>query len=80
MPFVAQPTLVLDYKGARLRQTYAPDFICFGTVVVELKALGALAPEHRAQVLNYLKAARTRVGLLVNLGCAPKARLERLVL
>jgi GxxExxY protein len=80
IPFVAQPALALDYKGTRLRQVYVPDFVCFGSVVVELKALGALAPEHRAQVLNYLKAAKMRVGLLVNFGCAPKARVERLVL
>jgi GxxExxY protein len=49
-------------------------------VLVELKALAQIAPEHRAQVLNYLKASGLRVGLLVNFGCAPKARIERLVL
>ncbi len=79
IPFVAQKALPLEYKGARLRATYVPDFICFGTVLIELKALPALASEHRAQVLNYLKAAKLRVGLLVNFGCAP-ARIERLVL
>ena len=80
IPFVAQPTLPLAYKGERLRATYVPDFICFDTVLVELKALASLASEHRAQVLNYLKASSLRVGLLVNFGCAPKARIERLVL
>jgi len=80
IPFVAQPTLTLEYKGTRLRHVYVPDFICFDCVLVELKALGDLASEHRAQVLNYLKAASLRVGLLVNFGCAPKARVERLVL
>jgi GxxExxY protein len=79
IPFVAQPVLPLEYKGARLRATYVPDFICFGALIVELKALPALASEHRAQVLNYLTAAKLRVGLLVNFGCAPKARIERLV-
>ncbi|MDB5464176.1 MAG: uncharacterized protein JWP23_2565, partial [Phenylobacterium sp.] len=38
------------------------------------------AAEHRAQVINYLKATGLRVGLLVNFGCAPKARIERFVL
>ena len=80
IPFVAQPSLTIDYKGTRLRHVYVPDFGCFGCVLVELKALGELAPEHRAQVLNYLKAARLRVGLLVNFGCPNKARIERLVL
>ena len=80
IPFVAQPTLRLEYKGTALRAVYVPDFICFGRVLVELKALGAIAPEHRAQVLNYLKAAKLRVGLLVNFGRAPKAQVERFVL
>ena len=80
VPFVAHPTLPLEYKGVRLRQTYTPDFICFDRIIVELKALGAVASEHRAQVINYLKASGLRLGLLVNFGCAPKARIERLAL
>jgi GxxExxY protein len=80
IPFVAQPTLPLDYKGERLRAIYIPDFICFGAVLVELKALSSVASEHRAQVINYLKATNLRVGLLVNFGCAPKAHIERLAL
>jgi GxxExxY protein len=80
IPFVAQPRLELTYDDVKLRQTYSPDFICFGSIIVELKALAALATEHRAQVLNYLKASGLRLGLLVNFGCAPKARIERMVL
>ena len=80
IPFTAQPSLTIDYKGTRLRHVYVPDFICFGCVLVELKALGEVAPEHRAQVLNYLKAAGLRVGLLVNFGCASKAPVERFIL
>lgn len=78
--FVASPKLPLSYKGKSLRQYYAPDFICFDRVIVELQAVSAFAPEHRAQVLNYLKASGLRVGLLVNFGCAPKAGIERLIL
>ena len=74
------PSLRLEYKGTRLKQTYSPDFICFESVIVELKALREFAPEHRAQVLNYLKATGLKVGLLVNFGCTPKARIERLAL
>jgi len=80
IPYVAAPRLTLEYKGVSLRQYYTPDFICFERVVVELKAVSDFAPEHRAQVLNYLRASRLRVGLLVNFGCAPKARIERLIL
>jgi GxxExxY protein len=72
--------LALAYKGQPLRQAYRADFVCFGRIIVELKATREVAPEHRAQLLNYLKATGLRVGLLVNFGCAPKARVERLVL
>ena len=80
IPHRAQPALSLTYKGKRLRQAYTPDFICFDTVIVELKALRALASEHEAQVLNYLKASGLKVGLLINFGCTPKASVKRLVL
>ena len=70
----------LTYKGQPLKQTYVPDFVCFNAIIVEIKALREFAPEHRAQVLNYLKASGMRLGLLVNFGAMPKARIERLVL
>lgn len=79
-PVRGRAELTLQYKGASLRQYYSPDFICFEQVVIELKAVSDFAPEPRAQVLNYLRASRLRVGLLVNFGCAPKARIERFVL
>ncbi|MBA3811321.1 MAG: GxxExxY protein [Caulobacteraceae bacterium] len=80
VPFVASRPLSLTYKGQALRQTYQPDFVCFERIIVELKAVRELASEHRAQVLNYLRATGLRLGLLVNFGSAPKARIERLVL
>ncbi|MDB5431641.1 MAG: hypothetical protein JWP35_2757 [Caulobacter sp.] len=80
IPFVQAPTLSLAYKGQPLRQTYQPDFICFNCVIVELKALAVTAPAHRAQVLNYLKGSRMKLGLLVNFGTSPKATIERIAL
>ncbi len=80
IPFVAQPELRLNYKGELLHQTYRPDLICFGCVVVEIKALSSIAGEHQAQVLNHLRATGLRLGLLVNFGCHPVATVERLVL
>ncbi len=75
-----QQELTLSYKGEPLRQTYKPDIICFDAIIVELKALSATTGEHKAQVLNYLKATEKRLGLLVNFGCHPKATVERIVL
>ena len=79
IPFTSSQSLPLAYKGQPLRQTYIPDFICFDRIIVELKAVREIAPEHRAQVLNYLKATGLRLGLLANFGGAAKARIERLI-
>ena len=80
IPFVAHQELRLFYKGEPLRQTCIPDFICHESIIVELKALAATTGEHKAQVLNYLKATGMRLGLLANFGCHPKATVERIVL
>lgn len=80
VPFVAQKVLTLTYKGEVLKQTYMPDFVCYGKVIVELKALANTTAAHKAQVLNYLKATGMRLGLLVNFGGYPKATVERIVL
>ncbi len=79
IPVVAQPELALAYKGRPLKQTYRPDLICYGSLLVELKAVSALADEHRAQVINYLHATGLRVGLSVNFGHHPKVEWERIV-
>lgn len=79
IPFVAQPVLELEYKGTKLEQFFKPDFVCFGCIVVEMKAVSKLVDEHRAQVLNYLNAMQFRLGLLVNFGHYPKVEYERIV-
>jgi GxxExxY protein len=79
IPFAACPNLRLAYRGQPLKQTYIPDFLAFEQIIVELKVVREIAPEHRAQVLNYLKATGLHVGLLANFGCSP-VRIERLVL
>jgi GxxExxY protein len=80
IPFVAQQRLALSYKGRPLKQTYSPDFVCFGKIIVEIKAVSVLPDEHRAQVHNYLKATGQRLGLLVNFGHFPKVEAERIAL
>jgi GxxExxY protein len=80
VPLRARPELRLQYKGETLLQTYLPDLICYDQIVVELKAVKELAPEHEAQILNYLKATGLKLGLLVNFGSYPKATIRRFVL
>ena len=79
IPFQAHVALGISYKGRPLTQTYVPDFVCYGQVIVEVKAVTWLANEHRAQTHNYLKAGGHRLGLLVNFGHAPQLEWERIV-
>jgi len=78
IPFQPQVSLNLSYKGHQLKQRYVPDFICFGKIILEIKAVSNLAEEHRAQIHNHLKATGYRLGLLVNFGHHPKIEYERI--
>ena len=80
IPFVSQPELTLNYKSQRLEQTYKPDLICYDQIILELKAVKDISPEHKAQVINYLKATNLKLGLLINFGSHPKAQIERFAL
>jgi GxxExxY protein len=68
IPFVKEKILEITYKGTILEKKYVADFVCFDEVIVELKAVDALSPDHIAQVLNYLKATGKKIGLLINFG------------
>jgi GxxExxY protein len=79
IPFVSQPELELFYKQEKLQLAYKPDLICYGKIVVEIKAVKEICDEHRAQLHNYLKASRHQLGFLVNFGHYPKATIERII-
>jgi GxxExxY protein len=79
LPFQAQRELNLFYKGRPLKQVYQPDFIVFDRILIEIKAASKLAPEHQAQLLNYLRATDHRLGLLVNFGSHPKLEYQRII-
>ena len=79
IPFVSQPELELFYKQEKLQLAYKPDLICYGKIVVEIKAVKEICDKHRAQLHNYLKASRLQLGFLVNFGHYPKATIERII-
>ena len=79
IPHESQKRLPIDYKGVRLKKDFVADFVCFGQVVVELKALPSLTGREESQLLNYLKASGLRVGLLLNFG-AEELEVRRMVL
>ena len=78
IPFVREKPLVITYAGQQLSTRYEADFVCYDSVVVELKALSELVPAHEAQVINYLKATGCERGLLINFG-APRLEYKRLI-
>ncbi len=80
IPFFSQKILELKYKGEKLQQTYKPDFVCDDKIIIELKAVKKIGPEHKAQLINYLKVTNLKLGFLVTFCAYPKAEIIRLVL
>lgn len=68
VPFLRELDLPVFYKDKRLNTTYRADFLCFESIIVELKALPKLGGLEHAQILNYLKATGHQLGLLLNFG------------
>lgn len=68
IPFKRELLFPVTYKGYRLRTQYRPDFICYESVIVELKALTALSLVEDSQLINYLKVTGYHTGLLLNFG------------
>ena len=80
IPFVAQKELLLTYKGRPLKRKFKVDFLCYGKIILEIKAVSQLADEHRSQVQNYLHATKLDLGLLVNFGHHTKLEHDRLAM
>ena len=68
IPFKSQPVIQIAYKGKPLDKTYQPDFVCYGEIIVEIKAISSLSGIEEAQLINYLKATGLKLGLLINFG------------
>ena len=80
IPYEREKELTINYDGVELKQTYKADFVCFGKIIVELKAVSNLEDAHRSQVHNYLHATGYKLGLLLNFGNVEDKEKERIVL
>jgi GxxExxY protein len=76
IPFVAHPRLQIRYKERLLEKVYVPDVVCFDKIILELKAVKELLPEHDAQLINYLKATSLQLGMLINFGAYPQVDIR----
>lgn len=80
IPFVREKPLEMYYKQTKLDKIYRPDFVCFGQIIIELKAQTQLTPIEEAQIINYLRISHMHVGLLMNFGARPKLEWKRYVI
>ncbi len=79
IPWMSKPELQASYKSRLLATTYRPDLVVFSQIVVELKAVSSLLPEHEAQIFNYLRISTRPVGYLLNFGQKGKLQWKRFV-
>jgi len=68
IPYKREVRLPIYYRGVLLKKEYFADFTCFDKIIVELKAVSAIADIHKSQVKNYLKATGYQLGIIVNFG------------
>jgi GxxExxY protein len=72
--------LLINYKGRQLGKYFIADFVCYGQIIIEIKAMDHLTGKEEAQVLNYLKVTGFRVALLINFGAQGKLEWKRYIL
>ena len=80
IPYEREKELTIYYKDKPLKQTYKADFVCYGEIIVELKAVSELNDAHRSQLYNYLHATGCTLGILINFGNSERLEYERKVL
>ncbi len=68
IPYEREKVINIFYKNEKLEKEYTADFLCYGKIIIELKALNFLNGDHESQLLNYITATNTKVGLLINFG------------
>lgn len=79
IPYEREKEITVTYKGKELKHRYIADFLCYGEIIVELKAVSEISTAHCAQVGNYLKATHKKLGLILNFGDASRLQCKRIV-
>jgi GxxExxY protein len=80
IPFLTKHELAVFYKSRPLTTKYKPDLIVFDGIVVELKAASEISLDHEAQLFNYMRIARRKVGYLLNFGAKNELQWKRFIL
>ena len=77
IPWQREKPLDMFYHNQLLKKKYIADFVCFGDLIVELKAVATITNEHRAQLFNYLRITQSNAGVLLNFGNPNRLISER---
>jgi len=80
IPYRRKQELTVYYKEKELAKKYIPDFFVFERIVVELKAVAALCPDHEAQIMNYMRITKQPIGYLINFGPIGRLQYKRFIL
>lgn len=80
IPYEREKEIKIYYDGQELKQVYRADFVCYGKIIVELKAVSELNEAHHAQVYNYLHATGMKLGILLNFGNSEELEKDRIVI
>ena len=80
IPYERETEWNIYYNGHKLKQKYKADFVCYGKIIIELKAVSSITEAHQAQVFNYLRATKMNLGILLNFGCCDGLEKKRLLL
>ena len=80
IPAMPEQKLYIQYKGSTLKKFYEADLICYGKIIVEIKAMDKLTTREESQIINYLKATDFPVGVLINFGAHHDLEWKRMVL
>ena len=80
IPYETEKQLKVFYKGVELEKTYFADIVCYGSIIIEAKAVAMLNTDHLAQILNYMRITNTHVGYLVNFGNKERLEWQRVAL
>ncbi len=70
IPYQREKEYYITYKGKRFNKYYKVDFLCYGKVILEIKAVESILPTHKQQVFNYLRLADLKLGYVINFGSA----------
>ena len=80
IPFESEKDLDVFYKDIRLPKLYRPDFVCYDKIILELKVVPRISNVEVAQIMNYMKITRNRVGVLANFGSRTNLEWKRYVI